>query len=104
MNLYDERGHLTERALTLSPEELTFDQLFERTEHITACSHCAERFALAALAEPEPEPVGLVSRTVAAIETERARAEQQARLLLQSGGRGGLCGDAVRQRSLHQGN
>ena len=75
MNLYDERGHLTERALTLSPEELTFDQLFERTEHITACSHCAERFALAALAEPEPEPVGLVSRTVAAIETERARAQ-----------------------------
>lgn len=75
MNLYDERGHLTERALTLPPEELTFDQLLERTEHITACSHCAERFALAALAEPEPEPVGLVTRTVALIETERARAQ-----------------------------
>lgn len=74
MNLYDERGHLTDQALLLSPEELTFDQLFERTEHIAACSYCAERFALAALAEPEPEPVGLVSRTVAAIEAERGRA------------------------------
>lgn len=73
MNLYDERGHLTEYGLTVPTEELSFDQLLERTEHIAACSHCAERFALCAVETPEPEPIGLVTRTVEAVAAERGR-------------------------------